>query len=137
MTATELFAECASCPSWQVLVFSDAEKRRLEDKHNARKHAETAENITELLYDDPTHTADREAVEQAIRTVARYNHGLVDVNKVRKQIPAWVNPRVTSAVYGAWSRRGLLYKVGKVPNLDSDGRNANKELPLYRLREAS
>lgn len=137
MTATELFTECPKCPRWQVLVFSDAERRRLEGKHNQRLHAETAENITEAMYDDPTHQGDREAIEAAIRTVARYHHGVVDPNAVRKQIPSHVQPQMVGTVYRVMKNRGALVVIGEVENTDTKGRNTHHKLPLYRLREAS
>jgi hypothetical protein len=137
MTATELFAECPRCPSWQVQVFGDAEKRRLEDKHNARKHAETAENITEAMYDDPSHQGDREAIEAAIRAVARFHNGTVDPNKVRKQLPSHVQPQMVGTVYRVMKNRGALVVIGEVENTDTKGRNTHHRLPLYRLREAS
>ena len=88
----------------------------------------TAADVCELVYGDPMHAAERQAVIDAIATVARRD-GDTDPNRVRPLIPSWVGPRVISATWGAL--RNLLKPIGWTTNTDAKGRNVGKPQRVY------
>lgn len=82
------------------------------------------------------HQYDSELVEMVIRQDAATHEGLIDPNRVRAHLRHHhpdVRPAVIGATYSGLVRRGLLARVGSVPNTDTKSRNLNKESGLYRL----
>ena len=92
----------------------------------------TAADVCELVFGDPMHAAERQAVIDAIVAVARRD-GDTDPNRVRPHIPSWVGPRVVSATWGALRNRGLLEPIGWTTNTDAKGRNVGKPQRKYRV----
>ena len=91
----------------------------------------TAESVCELVFGDPMHAAERQAVIDAITAVARRD-GDTDPNRVRPLIPSWVSPQVVSATWGALRNRNLLEPTGWTTNTDAKGRNVGKPQRIYR-----
>lgn len=98
----------------------------------------TAAEVCALVIGDPMHQREHQAVLAAIQADADAHDGLVNVNRVRPLIPAWVYPRVVSATYSALLNRrpALLVPTGEwVSNTDAKGRNVGKPQRVYRLTE--
>jgi hypothetical protein len=62
-------------------------------------------------------TSDRDAIDQAIRNVARRLHQF-SANDVRPLLPAGVNPNLIGARFMALAKRKEIRKVDQVPSTD-------------------
>lgn len=105
----------------------------LDEAGQARNQPASFQAITDLIAADPSHARERRAVITAICQDAATHNGHVDPNRVRRLIPSWVGPRVTSAVYGVLARSGVLARGPWTTNTDDKGRNNGKPLRTYYL----
>jgi hypothetical protein len=86
--------------------------------------------VTDVIIGDPQHERERVEIVRAMRADQR-RHGHVNPNCVREEVAPWVGPRVLSGMYGVLARKGVLRRVGKVPNADRKGRNLGKDSTVY------
>ncbi len=97
--------------------------------------ADTAATL-QLVDGDPLHQADRARVDEAIRTIAAADGGVIDPGKVRRLLTneagLSVYPRVLSARYFALRRAGVIEPAGWTVSDDRAGRNAGRPARLWR-----
>lgn len=122
--------------------WNQAYDTRDEAERRLAVHTETAHQridaITELLTDDPSHEREKRAIVSAIEVAARANGGRVSANDVRPLLPSWVQPQLIGAVFQSLRKSGRLTPTGDDErNTDTRGRNTNKEVPVYVMREVA
>lgn len=88
--------------------------------------------ITALIYNDPIHARDREAIVEAIRADARAHDNNVNPNRVRVLIPSWVQPQLIGAAYRNLKVAGVLETGPWTVNEDAKGRNCGKPARTYQ-----
>jgi hypothetical protein len=118
---------------WELAVSSFEEKQRRERVHAERVHFASADAVTGLMADDPTHTDDFAEVVAAIEMDGQANNGEVDPNRVRHLIPSHVQPQMVGTAYRVLVTRGRLREIGWTTNRDRHGRNDGKPIRLYEL----
>ena len=127
-----LLATCRHGCNFELPCSSATEKQRREDAHNQRHHP-SVEAVTDLVANDPSHSAERAEIEAAIEMDGAAHQGEVDPNRVRRLLPLHIQPQLVGAIYSAWLREGRLKQRGWTTNEDRRGRNVGKPLMTYDL----
>lgn len=115
------------CPDCDTARAAEAEQRALAEA-KAAAHVAAEGKVTE---------AEWSTFLAAIKRVAAENGGQVDANKVRPLVRGRIEPKHIATAYAVAKRAELIERIGINESTDTEGKNAGRPQPLYRLRSAA
>ena len=90
-------------------------------------------SLLDLIADSDDHAHHRTEIERIILAVALEHDGHIDPNRVRRRLPAWVQPQLVGPTYRALCLAREIEPAGWTTSDDNRGRNSGKPARTYRV----